>query len=527
MAEFDVLVIGGGINGVGIARVAAGRGYSVLLCERGDLAQATSSASSKLIHGGLRYLEFFEFRLVKEALRERETLLKAMPHISWPMRFVLPYHRDMRFEADTPTSKLLTLFMPWMKGRRPAWLIRLGLFIYDHLGGRKILPATSSIALRSVSEGKGLNPKFEKAYEYSDCWVEDSRLVVLNARDAQMRGARIRTRSKVLSAEVSDGTWHVEMENTDTGDKTTVTAAMVVNASGPWVGDVLRTTLCSNSQDSVRLVRGSHIVTKKLFDHDKCYFFQGADGRIIFAIPYETDFTLIGTTDQDHDDPSIKPECTPEERDYLITFINEYLAKPISADDVVWTYSGVRPLYNDGASSASAATRDYVLKLDRTRGAPLLNVFGGKITTYRCLAESAMEEIEKVLPVTAKPWTAGVALPGGDFAVDGVDALVAQAKQTFSFLSDRWALRLVRAYGTEVADVLGHAKDKEDLGKDFGAGLFQVEVQWLMENEYVRTAADVVWRRSKLGLRMSTEQISVLDDWIKDRLSAQHSAAAE
>lgn len=525
--DFDLLIIGGGINGCGIARDATGRGLRVCLSEMNDLASATSASSTKLFHGGLRYLEYFEFRLVREALIERENLLRAMPHISWPMRFVLPFHDSMRFDTTTPTSKLLSAAMPWMKGRRPAWLIRLGLFIYDHLGGRKILPATSSIALRSASEGKDLNPKFEKAYEYSDCWVEDSRLVVLNARDAQMRGARIRTRSTVLSAEVIDGTWHVEMENTDTGDKTTVTAAMVVNASGPWVGDVLSTTLCSNSQDSVRLVRGSHIVTKKLFNHDKCYFFQGTDGRIIFAIPYETDFTLIGTTDQDHDDASIKPECTPEERDYLITFINEYLAQPISADDVVWTYSGVRPLYNDGASSASAATRDYVLKLDTTRGAPFLNVFGGKITTYRCLAEGAMEEIEKVLPVTAKPWTAGVALPGGDFAVDGVDALVAQAKQTFAFLSDRWALRLVRAYGTEVADVLGHAKDKQDLGEDFGADLFQREVQWLMENEFVRTAEDVVWRRSKLGLRMSIEQISALDDWIKDRLAAQQSTAAE
>ncbi|NDW52792.1 glycerol-3-phosphate dehydrogenase [Aliiroseovarius sp. PrR006] len=525
--DFDLLIIGGGINGCGIARDATGRGLRVCLSEMNDLASATSASSTKLFHGGLRYLEYFEFRLVREALIERENLLRAMPHISWPMRFVLPFHDSMRFDTTTPTSKLLGAVMPWMKGRRPAWMIRLGLFIYDHLGGREILPATSRIALHSAIEGKGLNPKFEKAYEYSDCWVEDSRLVVLNARDAQMRGAQIRTRSKVISAEVSDGIWHVEMENADTGDKTTVTAAMVVNASGPWVGDVLRTTLCSNSQDSVRLVRGSHIVTKKLFDHDKCYFFQGTDGRIIFAIPYETDFTLIGTTDQDHDDASIKPECTPEERDYLITFINEYLAKPISADDVVWTYSGVRPLYNDGASSASAATRDYVLKLDTTRGAPFLNVFGGKITTYRCLAEGAMEEIEKVLPVTAKPWTAGVALPGGDFAVDGVDALVAQVKQTFAFLSDRWALRLVRAYGTEVPDVLGNAQDKKDLGQDFGADLFQREVQWLMENEFVRTAEDVVWRRSKLGLRMSSAQISALDDWIKARLAAQQSTAAE
>ena len=525
--DFDLLIIGGGINGCGIARDAAGRGLRVCLSEMNDLASATSSASTKLFHGGLRYLEYFEFRLVREALVERENLLRAMPHISWPMRFVLPYHKSMRFDMSTPTSKLLGTVMPWMKGRRPAWLIRLGLFMYDHLGGRKILPATSSIALRTASEGEGLNPKFDKAYEYSDCWVEDSRLVVLNARDAQLRGAEIRTRSKVLSAEVIDGTWHVEMENTVTGDTTTVTASMVVNAGGPWVGDVLRTTLRSNSQAGARLVRGSHIVTRKLFEHDKCYFFQGTDGRIIFAIPYETDFTLIGTTDQDHEDPSIKPECTPEEQDYLINFINEYLAAPISKDDVVWTYSGVRPLYDDGASSASAATRDYVLKLDTSRGAPSLNVFGGKITTYRCLAESAMEEIGEMLPVAAEPWTAGVALPGGDFPVDGFDALVAQSKRAFPFLSDRLAQRLVRAYGTEVAEVLGQANTKDDLGDTFGADLFQREVQWLMENEYARTADDVVWRRSKLGLRMSTEQICALDEWMKDRLSAQCCSAAE
>ncbi|MFK7876172.1 MAG: glycerol-3-phosphate dehydrogenase [Paracoccaceae bacterium] len=525
--DFDLLVIGGGINGCGIARDATGRGLRVCLAEMNDLGSATSASSTKLFHGGLRYLEYFEFRLVREALIERENLLRAMPHISWPMRFVLPYHDSMRFDMSTPTSKLLSTVMPWMKGRRPAWLIRLGLFMYDNLGGRKILPATSSLALRSSPEGRGLNPKFEKAYEYSDCWVEDSRLVVLNARDAQDRGADIRTRTKVTGAEVVDGIWHVNLHDANSGEASTVTARMVVNAGGPWVGDVLRTTLRSNSQHGVRLVRGSHIVTKKLFDHDKCYFFQGTDGRIIFAIPYETDFTLIGTTDNDHADASVKPECTPEEQDYLIKFINEYLADPISSDDIVWTYSGVRPLYDDGASSASAATRDYVLKLDRSRGAPALNVFGGKITTYRCLAESALEEIETVLPMQQKPWTAGVPLPGGDFPVDGVQALVQKALQDYPFLNDRWALRLVRAYGSEVADVLGNARSAEDLGQSFGADLTQAEVQWLMDKEYVQEAADVVWRRSKLGLRMDVDQITALQDWIKTQRAAPLSAAAE
>lgn len=525
--EYDLLVIGGGINGCGIARDAAGRGLKVCLVEMNDLGGATSASSTKLFHGGLRYLEYFEFRLVREALIEREVLLKAMPHISWPMRFVLPHHSDMRFDSTTPTSKLLSTVMPWMKGRRPAWLIRLGLFLYDNLGGREILPGTVSIDLRGAPEGAPLNKKFKKAFEYSDCWVEDSRLVVLNARDAEKRGAQINTRERVLSADVADGVWTVTSENASTGEITRRTARMVVNAAGPWVGDVLRGTLKSNSSAGVRLVRGSHIVTRKLFDHDKCYFFQGTDGRIIFAIPYETDFTLIGTTDAEHSDPSVKPECTDEERDYLINFINQYIEAPIAAEDVVWTYSGVRPLYDDGADSATAATRDYVLKVDKSRGAPALNVFGGKITTYRCLAESAMEEIQKEFPQVGQPWTAGVAMPGGDFPVDGVDKLVRQLRLQFPFLDGRWALRLIRAYGTEAGEVLRDAKTPDDLGKDFGATLTESEVIWLMKNEYAQRAEDVVWRRSKLGLRMSAEQIEDLNDWMTARAPDVTSAAAE
>ena len=525
--DFDLLIIGGGINGCGIARDAAGRGLSVCLVEMNDIGSATSAASTKLFHGGLRYLEYFEIRLVREALVERETLLKAMPHISWPMRFVLPYHADMRFDGTTPTSKILNTVMPWMKGRRPAWLIRLGLFMYDNLGGRKILPGTSSLDLRGTPEGKPLKPKFERAYEYSDCWVEDSRLVVLNARDAQARGAQINVRERVTGADVVDGIWHVSLEDSVTGKPRAVSAKMVVNAAGPWVGDVLRGTLKSNSQGGVRLVRGSHIVTKRLFEHDKCYFFQGTDGRIIFAIPYETDFTLIGTTDAEHPDASIKPECTPEERAYLVDFINEYLAEPISLDDIVWTYSGVRPLYDDGAKSATAATRDYVLKLDRSRGAPALNIFGGKITTYRRLAESAMDEIGRVFDALKGPWTAGVPLPGGDFPHDGVDELIAGVMRDYPFLGDRWARRLVRAYGTQVATILQDARTPEDLGRAFGADLTEREVIWLMENEYVRRADDVVWRRSKQGLRMSAEQIAALDDWIVARVSASLGDAAE
>ncbi len=512
---YDLLVIGGGINGCGIARDAAGRGLKVCLVEMNDIGSATSASSTKLFHGGLRYLEYFEFRLVRESLIERETLLQAMPHISWPMRFVLPYHNNMRFDTTTPTSRLLSFFFPWMKGRRPAWLIRLGLFMYDHLGGRKILPGTTSIDLKTGPEGKSLKPDFEKAFEYSDCWVEDSRLVVLNARDAEQRGAVILPREKCVSADVVDGVWQIKTENTQTGQISEHSAKMVVNAAGPWVGDVLHKTLRTNTPEGVRLVRGSHIVTRRLFDHDKCYFFQGTDGRIIFAIPYETDFTLIGTTDADHPDASIKPECTPEERDYLIGFINQYIGNPIQASDVIWTYSGVRPLYDDGASSATAATRDYVLKRDNSRGAPSLNVFGGKITTYRRLAESALEEIARQLPDVAGPWTAGVALPGGDFPVDGVVDLIAQLITRHPFLDDRWATRLVKAYGTEAMQLLDGCSEVKDMGRDFGASLTEREVNWLIEKEYVRQADDILWRRSKLGLRMSKAQVAELDSWLK------------
>lgn len=514
-AMADLFIIGGGINGCGIARDAAGRGLSVVLAEQGDLAQATSSASTKLFHGGLRYLEYFEFRLVREALEERETLLVAMPHISWPMRFVLPYHPDMRFESDTPTSRLLSVVMPWMKGRRPAWLIRLGLFMYDTMGGRKILPATRTVDLSRDPAGKPLNPKFRHAYEYSDCWVEDSRLVVLNARDAEARGATIMVGTKVVSASRAGDHWEIVTEGPK--GRAMHMAKVLVNAGGPWVEDVIRNVARINSTEGVRLVRGSHIVTKRLFDHDRCYFFQGEDGRIIFAIPYEQDFTLIGTTDKDHQGAPGTAKCTDEERDYLLAFASRYFAKAVTKDDVVWTYSGVRPLYNDGAKSATAATRDYVLSLDQN-GAPLLNVFGGKITTYRRLAESAMEKISPFFSGLRGTWTARVPLPGGDFPHDGVKALVEKLKTRFGFLSDYHAARLVRAYGTDAFSILGDARSMADLGRDFGATLTEAEVNWLMQNEWARHAADVVWRRSKLGLRLTADQIAGLEEFMtKDR----------
>lgn len=508
MADYDLFIIGGGINGVGIARDAAGRGLRVGLAEMGDLAGATSSQSTKLFHGGLRYLEFFKIRLVREALIEREVLLKAMPHISWPMRFVLPMHRDMRFENDTPTSRVMNVVMPWMKGRRPNWLIRLGLALYDTLGGREILPGTKAVDLRRGPEGAPLKEKFTKAYEYSDCWIEDSRLVVLNARDAEARGARISTRTKVVSGARDGALWRLELS-----DGRSVTARAVVNAGGPWVEDVLKGVLRRNAREGVRLVRGSHIVVPALFDHGKSYFFQGEDGRIIFAIPYETDFTLIGTTDAEHKELDEKPTCTEAEQDYLCAFASQYFDKPVTRDQIVWTYSGVRPLYDDGASSATAATRDYVLSLD-AEGAPLLNVFGGKITTYRRLAEAALAKLRGHLPMDPD-WTAGVALPGGDFKVSDVEALIARLAAEYPFLDARWARRLIRAYGTEAWQVLGAARTRQDLGQEFGATLTEAEAIWLRDHEYARSAEDVLWRRSKLGLRVTPAQVAALEAWFK------------
>jgi glycerol-3-phosphate dehydrogenase len=519
--EIDLFIIGGGVNGCGIARDAAGRGLRVELAEMNDLASATSSASTKLFHGGLRYLEYFEVKLVRKALIEREVLLQMMPHISWPMRFVLPYHRDMRYEGGTPTSKLLGFFMPWLRGRRPAWLIRLGLFMYDHLGGRKILPGTTSVDLTSDVAGKVLQERFKKAYEYSDCWVEDSRLVVLNARDALARGAVINTRTKVIRAERQVDHWVVTLEDMTNGKTRELRAKMLVNAAGPWVEDIISNKAHINTREGIRLVRGSHIVTRKLYDHDKSYILQGEDGRIIFAIPYENDFTLIGTTEAAHVNPDEKPVCTEVESAYLVEFASKYFRKPVTKDDVVWSYSGVRPLYDDGASSATAATREYVLTVNQDGGAPVLNIFGGKITTYRILAEAALDKIAPFFGNLPGKWTAGVAMPGGDFAVDGVEGLIADLKKDYPFLSHFWARRLIKAYGTEAGEVLGDATSTDDLGQDFGATLTAREAGWLIRHEFVRSAEDIIWRRSKMGLRMSRDEIATLEEWVTQEVKAQ------
>lgn len=506
----DLFILGGGVNGCGIARDAVGRGLSVTLCEQADLAQATSSASTKLFHGGLRYLEYFEFRLVRESLHERELLLSAMPHISRAMRFVLPIDPAMRFPTDTPVGRLL----PWLKGRRPAALIRAGLFLYDHLGGpagavgKVHLPGTARLDLRRDPAGLPLRKDIEKAYEYSDGWVDDARLVVLNARDAAARGATILTRTRVTEAHREGALWRVE---TTAG---THWARALVNAGGPWVGSVIRDTIHVPSTEGVRLVRGSHIVVPKLFDHDRSYFFQGRDGRICFAIPYEQDFTLIGTTDKDHKGPPGEARCTEEEADYLCAFVSEYFEKPVTRADIVWTYSGVRPLYDDGASSATAATRDYVLRLD-DRGAPLLNIFGGKITTYRRLAEHALAELGRFFPQAGAPWTAGVALPGGDFGGHDFAGQVAALIEDYPFLSQGWAARLMRLYGTDARRWLGTAVRASDLGRDFGATLTEAELRWLVAEEWAQSGEDVLWRRTKLGLRLDAAAAEAVDQAVR------------
>jgi glycerol-3-phosphate dehydrogenase len=483
---YDIFVIGGGVNGCGIARDAAGRGLSVFLAEQNDLASGTSSASTKLIHGGLRYLEHYEFRLVREALIEREVLLQAAPHIIWPLRFVLPHHN----------------------GLRPRWMIRLGLFMYDHLGGRKILPPTRSVDLTTDETGKPLKDEFTRGYEYSDCWVEDARLVVLNARDAKARGAEIRTRTKVVSARRDGAEWTVDIDSN--GKTETVRAKALINSAGPWVSQVLGQVIGRNDPDKIRMVKGSHLVVDKLYDHDRCYIFQNSDGRICFAIPYETNFTLIGTTDEDHKGDPGKPECSDAEKDYMLSAVSEYFKKPVTRAQVRWAYSGIRPLYDDGASKAQEATRDYVLKLDRPEGqAPLLSVFGGKITTARKLAESVMDEIKPFFPAMKGEWTAKSTLPGGAIAHDAVEAKIAELQKTYSFLKPQNVRRLFRAYGTEVETILGDVQFAADLGQTFGP-VTEKEIVHLRDNEWVVTADDLLWRRSKLGLHMKPEEQEAL-----------------
>lgn len=498
---YDLAIIGGGINGCGIARDAAGRGLSVFLCETADLASGTSSRSTKLIHGGLRYLEHFDFRLVRESLIEREVLWRIAPHIVRPMRFVLP-HRS---------------------GLRPAWMLRVGLFLYDHLGGRQALPATRVLDLAGDGAGAPLKPGvFTTGFEYSDCWVDDARLVVLNARDAADRGAVIRVDTRAVSAVREGALWRMTVQDVATGQQETIVARGLINAAGPWVEEVLRARLNKSARGHVRLVEGAHIVVPKLFDHDRAYLFQNPDGRVVFAIPYEGDFTLIGTTDRDYVGDPAATRATPEEIAYLCDTARAAFATPVTPADVVWTYSGVRPLFDDGASDAKSASRDYVLELDAAEGeAPLLSIIGGKITTYRKLAEAALGQIAEYLPTRtglAPGWTGSAPLPGGAFDIDDADLLADQLARDFPFLNEAHSHRLVRAYGTRARTFLAQAQTMQELGHHFGATLTEAEVRYLIEHEWARSAEDILWRRSKLGLHMKESETAALDAWMRQHV---------
>ncbi len=488
---YDIAIIGGGINGTGIARDAAGRGLKVFLCEKNDLASATSSASTKLIHGGLRYLEHYEFRLVREALIEREVLLRAAPHIIWPLRFVLPH----------------------VKGLRPAWMIRLGLFLYDHLGGREKLPGSEGIKLKTHPAGKPLVAGMEKAFVYSDCWVQDARLVVLNAMDARNLGADIVTRTECVSAKRDGDVWNVTIRNED-GAEQTIRAKSLVNAAGPWCAELLENRVEAKKKQGIRMVQGSHIVVPKLFDHDYCYIFQNPDGRIVFAIPYEQDFTLIGTTDRDYKGDPSKVAISAEETEYLCQLANTYFEKKITTDDVVWAYSGVRPLYGDGSDDASKVTRDYVLEIDQgDHGAPLLNIYGGKITTYRKLAESAMSKLCPLLGRNDTRWTANKPLPGGDIPDADFERYLTAMHKKFPWIPDAQIYRYVQNYGTLTLNLVGEASDLKGLGQHLGDDVYECELRYLVDHEWAKSAEDVLWRRSKLGLHLSDETRNAIVQW--------------
>jgi glycerol-3-phosphate dehydrogenase len=483
----DMLVVGGGINGVGIARDAAGRGLSVQLVEKGDLACATSSVSSKLVHGGLRYLEHGAFRLVHEALAEREVLLASAPHIIWPLHFVLPHDR----------------------GLRPQALLRLGLFIYDHLGGRRTMPGTETVRLRDHPYGRPLQTRLTTGFVYSDCWVQDARLVVVNARDAAAHGARIATRTEMRAARRADNGWHVVVEQDGVAKE--IMVRILVNAAGPWVVDLLHRAGITRPKTELRLIKGSHIVVPRLYDGAQAYILQNDDRRVVFVLPFEGKFSLIGTTDIPFAGDGERVAIDQAEVEYLCRAVSRWFAKPVAPRDVVWSYAGVRPLYDDKEADASAVTRDYVLDVSAPNGAaPLLSVFGGKITTYRRLAEHAMEKLAPFLPGLKGPWTAGATLPGGNFANRDPIAFADGLARDYSFLGTAAALRLTRSYGSEARRILGTARHAEDLGRGFGYGFSERELDWLVNEEWARTGEDVLWRRSKLGLHLDQDAASAI-----------------
>ena len=501
--DCDLLLVGGGINGAGIARDAAGRGLSVVLCDKDDLASHTSSASTKLIHGGLRYLEHYEFGLVRKALIEREVLLRSAPHIMWPMRFVMPHD----------------------KGQRPAWLIRAGMLVYDHLAQREILPGSGSIDLRHHAAGKPLKAEFTKGFIYSDGWVDDARLVVLNAMDAAEKGAKIFTHTLCESALREGDHWSAVLRKQD-GEAIQVRARGIVNAAGPWAASFLQDAVHQRSAKSLRLIKGSHIIVKKLFDHPYAYIFQNPDGRIVFAIDYEQDFTLIGTTDIEYVGDTNNVAIDQEEIAYLCKLTERYFRKPLQPSDVVWSYSGVRPLLEDASSNASEITRDYNLALEG-ESTPLLSVFGGKITTFRKLAEEAVDMIAPKLGNQRGPWTAHACLPGGDLfgnepqnrSVLEFDAYVHGLQQQYAWLPPKLVARYARAYGSRIHKLLGGRHALQDMGEAIGKGLYAAELEYLMDFEWASSATDILWRRTKLGLHLPPDTAQKIDQWIATRQS--------
>lgn len=491
VTKVDLFVIGGGINGAGIARDAAGRGLNVVLCEKDDLGEGTSSRSGKLVHGGLRYLEYYEFRLVREALIEREVLLRNAPHIIWPMRFVLPH---------SPQD-------------RPAWLVRLGLFLYDTLGGRKKLPGTRMLDLHRDPEGAPLLDQYKRGFEYSDCWVDDARLVVLNAVDAAERGAQVLTRSPCMSAHREDGGWRVTTRHAVTGETRDFLARAVVNAAGPWVSDVVTRVARSNSSRNVRLVKGSHIIVPKFWDGPNAYLVQNSDKRVIFINPYEGDKALIGTTDIAYDGRAEDVSAEQSEIQYLLDAVNRYFKEALTVDDVLETFSGVRPLFDDGQGNPSAVTRDYVFDLDDKDGAPLLNIFGGKITTFRELAERGLHQLDRYFPEMGSDWTDAAPLPGGDLADADYEAFSGRLKTDFPWMPRALRQHYGRAYGTRIKMIIDPDTGLDGLGRHFGGQLFEAEVRYLVAHEWAQTAQDVLWRRTKHRLHLTKSQQATFTEW--------------
>lgn len=496
-SHFDLFVVGGGINGTGIAADAAGRGLNVGLCEMGDLAHATSSSSSKLIHGGLRYLEHYEFRLVKEALTEREVLLKVAPHLVTPMRFQMPHRPHLR----------------------PAWLIRIGLFLYDNLGKRETLLGSKGVKYGADSP---LKDDIKQGFEYSDCWVDDARLVVTNALSAQQNGTSIFARTRCISAKRVDNQWHIQLEDQTTNEILDITAKALVNAAGPWVSSFIETKLEQKAPYGIRMIKGSHIVVPKLYQHSNAFIMQNTDKRIVFAIPYREHYTLLGTTDVEYKGNPNDVAISEDETQYILKVANDHFKKTLTPADVVWSYSGVRPLLEDESSDPSAVTRDYTLHLDdQNQHAPLLSIFGGKITTYRKLALSAMTKLAPYFDKLGGEWTHSKPLPGGDLGMP-LDAFSMKLQKDYPFIGAQLARRFANSYGTLTHTLLNKANTESDLGQHFGNQLFQVEVDYLINHEWARTAEDVLWRRTKLGLEFTPEQASALDEYITSQVNDAH-----